>query len=385
MPSLVGCWPNGTVVAQAAVTQAELYPTRNFSFCAACTLGTHAGPMCPTLSYIDTIAMKKKRLIRAEYFVQEPGHEFPIVNLLLLLHSAAVRRQPRQRAIFLDIGMNAGFFTNLMAAQGAEVHSFETQPKCVGYSSAALRATGPWATSPTAPSPDGHTNAVRVYNAGLSDTPGTIRQSTGGCDGFNKALSPESTSLQMINAFGGGMRHVPTFVLDDTISPDCDPRTAIFAAKMDTEGAEIIILRGMRRLLAAHRVTNLLIEITPLNWQSYGVVREKGVAVLAELSAVGFEAYHLWDNPDPTRPVAGTDEPPQLERKAPPTGASTALGGANAPWHPLRGARCSGSSSVFRRIVDWRAYVDGRVEARGGANIWFRLPAAATAPTSQLP
>lgn len=39
------------------------------------------------------------------------------------------------------------------------------------------------------------------------------------------------------------------------------PPRHIFAVKMDTEGAEIKILRGMRKLLSARKVANLVVEI----------------------------------------------------------------------------------------------------------------------------
>ena len=277
------------------------------------------------------------RILGAGFFFADPDHEIGIVNLLLVL--LALRKHPNKQAVFLDVGMNTGFFSNLMAAQGAEVHAFETQPRCFKYASSALSASGLSSQS------------VFLYNAGLTDSPGSILQSTQGCDGSNNALSKKSVSLKHIQSWGGGSKRVPTFVLDDSMPASCAPH--IFAVKMDTEGAEVMILRGMRKLLK--RIDNLQVELGPMYWKNYGVTPADGVALLKQLTnSFGYDAYLMWHvrHDREGRPLSGT-------------GPDLAAGA-----HPA-GAQCTGSSATLRPVLDWQALVTCCMEQNSGANIWF--------------
>ena len=184
---------------------------------------------------------------------------------------------------------------------------------------------------------------------------------------------------------------------------------------MDTEGAEIKILRGMLKLLGARKVANLVVEIrkqpaaldasgasssisrlsldpqihrrlwwsalgpphhagfsatlthapvsraptiagaVPPNWSQYGVSLTEGARVLRSLTTtLGYKAYLMWDvrHDKQGMPLAGVG--PDLAPDA----------------HPA-GARCQGSSATLRPIVDWDALVAERVEHRAGGNIWF--------------
>ena len=191
-------------------------PSKNISFCPKCATSKSATLRCTHTHYVDTLAMKNHgesaRILGAGFFFADPDHEIGIVNLLLVL--LALRKHPNKQAVFLDVGMNTGFFSNLMAAQGAEVHAFETQPRCFKYASSALSASGLSSQS------------VFLYNAGLTDSPGSILQSTQGCDGSNNALSKKSVSLKHIQSWGGGSKRVPTFVLDDSMPASCAPHAA---------------------------------------------------------------------------------------------------------------------------------------------------------------
>ena len=342
-----GCRPStNATVRSAAITQAGGLRAKNASFCARCTLPGETSPRC-----VSAMHASPKGSGGVNFFLQEPDHEVGIVNLFLTL--LALRRYPQRRPVFFDIGMNSGFFSNLMAAQGAEVHAFETQPKCFEYASSALAAGGRWpAVYDGSSSEQATAPSVFLYNAGLTDKAGTITQSTLGCDGSNRALTQVSSSLKHIKAWGGGQKRVPTFVVDDSMQAECAPH--IFAIKMDTEGAEIKILRGMQRLLATRKVANLVVEILPPNWVHYGVSLAEGAHVLRTLSTLGFKAYLMWDHRHDREglPLAGTG--PDLAPDA----------------HPA-GARCKGSSATLRPIVDWDALVSERVEHRAGGNIWF--------------
>ena len=230
-----GCRPStNATVRSAAVTQAGDVRAKNQSFCARCTLPGETSPQCVSAMYA---APKGSGGIG--FFLGEPDHEVGIVNLFLTL--LARQRYPQRRPVFFDIGMNSGFFSNLMAARGAEVHAFETQPNCFDYASSALAAAGLWPGASyegygrdfrsTAASTAAGAPSVFLYNAGLTDSAGAITQSNMGCDGSNKALTQASSSLRLSGkARGGGQKRVPTFVLDDSMGDvECAPQ--LFAVK----------------------------------------------------------------------------------------------------------------------------------------------------------
>ena len=228
-----GCRPStNATVRSVAVTQAGAYRAKNASFCGRCVLPGETSPQCVSAMYAAPRGSGPGGGI--SFFLKEPDHEVGIVNLFLTL--LARRRYPQRRPVFLDIGMNSGFFSNLMAARGAEVHAFETQPNCFEYASSALAAAGLWPGA-AAYAAVGWAAAgapgVFLYNAGLTDSAGAITQSNVGCDGANKALTQASSSLRLSGkARGGGQKRVPTFVLDDSMSGGdvaCAPH--IFAVK----------------------------------------------------------------------------------------------------------------------------------------------------------
>ena len=130
--------------------------------------------------------------------------------------------------VFLDIGANIGYFSILAAlAGGSTVIAFEPQ----------------WQIADLLRLSVAHNRAgeqIRVECIALSDTPGTMRMTS--CPG-------NTGHAQLVQADGAGLQSPPVkvVVLDDWLR--AHPVGRVSVCKIDTEGAEARVLRGMAELL----------------------------------------------------------------------------------------------------------------------------------------
>lgn len=144
----------------------------------------------------------------------------------------------RPGGCFLDIGANVGWYT-LAAAQlvgsGGTVHAFEPVPANVDILEATLRRNGlDW---------------VKVEPVAVSDAPGSIDlhlPDTAGESGWATAAKIQ----------GGTTLKVPAVTIDQYV----ESLPAVSAAKIDVEGFEPPVLKGMQSLLARDHPA-LLLEI----------------------------------------------------------------------------------------------------------------------------
>jgi FkbM family methyltransferase len=130
---------------------------------------------------------------------------------------------------FIDVGANIGYFSLLAAVSGrAGVVAFEPQRAVADLlrRSAAL---------------NGVAGSVRVEHLALSDRPGVMRMTS--CPG-------NTGHAQLVPASQEGAQADPVsvVVLDDWL--DQNPAAPASVCKIDTEGSELGVLLGMRRLLA---------------------------------------------------------------------------------------------------------------------------------------
>ena len=96
---------------------------------------------------------------------------------------------------------------------------------------------------------------VRMERAAVSDRTGTAEFFVWG-DASTNALTPQHDASTGIS--------VPTVALDDYFAEGALPHVV----KIDIEGAEILALRGARRLLASEAV--ILCELHPYAWPGFG-------------------------------------------------------------------------------------------------------------------
>jgi FkbM family methyltransferase len=187
----------------------------------------------------------------------------------VLPHGEVVRLAPRYRRTFwnveeyeafrtatgpgdvvIDAGANTGAYTVLFAQwvgpQG-RVFAFEPVPRIAR----ALRAQVAL---------NGLTGRVRVVEAALGESEGTLTMTAPGMVGINRrALSTDSTRHRL---------NVPSVSLDRF----CQQRSLAPAVlKIDVEGAELDVLRGARQVLSAVPRPQLFVEFHPSLWHHYAI------------------------------------------------------------------------------------------------------------------
>jgi FkbM family methyltransferase len=165
--------------------------------------------------------------------------------------SLVARRAIQPGWAVVDVGANAGFYSLLAADCGATVVAFEPNPR-----TAALLARSAAGT---------RVEVVRAACAGTAGSTTLYFSPDPGKAGF-ATVRPEMRWEDDVGKWKEVS--VPTVVLDD----ECDRRDLRpQLVKIDAEGAELGVIRGMERLLAARVPEMLLCEV------AYG-----------------------WDRPDPT-------------------------------------------------------------------------------------
>lgn len=163
--------------------------------------------------------------------------------------------------VFVDVGANVGYFVRLIAthAQPAAVHAFEPQP-----TSSALLALNSW----DLPAP------VTVWPLALADAPGTVVVSTAAHNvGDTRVSAPVVGGGEVATAVSAVAR------MDALISGRVD------VVKIDVQGYESEVIRGMTRIAADNPRIVIVVEFWP------GALRERGLvpeAVLAEYRAAGY-------------------------------------------------------------------------------------------------
>lgn len=194
------------------------------------------------------------------------GRELPVENFLVQFL--------KEGDVCLDVGANVGFYTLLtssLVGEGGKVYAFEPTPRTFDI----LRKNS-----------TGKKNVTHI-NAALMEAEGKRDLADYGAEksGLNTILptsSPDGISPVMFS--------VEATTLDSyCLSHDIRP-TFI---KIDTEGAEEMVLKGGLKTLAAHHPV-LIIEVQ----------RETPQNVITVLSALGYQAYQFVGN----TPVPYTSE-----------------------------------------------------------------------------
>lgn len=168
----------------------------------------------------------------------------------------------------LDVGANLGYYTlvaaRLVGPTGC-VHAFEASP-----------AVFPWLAANAALNPKAK---IRVYPVAVTDRCGQVRFYTASADrtGYSsiRDLGPRTASLTV----------VPSISLDSMLG--ILPPTRL--VKIDVEGAELLVLQGMRRLIERDRPF-LICELS----EQY--LRELGASARQQcdlLTGCGYRLYRI--------------------------------------------------------------------------------------------
>ena len=174
--------------------------------------------------------------------------------------------------VVLDVGANHGYYTVLMAdlvgAQG-RVHAFEPNPRLVDLVERTVALNGFW-------------NSVRLHGAAVADASGppmtfaaTEREPKNGrllMPGEEGAAEPGAT-----------LTAVPVISLDDAVPGPVD------FVKVDVEGAEELVWRGMQQLIERSPEIRIVLEFNPGRCRMPAQTLAE-IAARFALREVGFDA-----------------------------------------------------------------------------------------------
>lgn len=186
-----------------------------------------------------------------------------------------VKRLVKSDFTVLDVGANIGYFTLIMARQARQVYSFEPEPRNFQILKKNVETN--------------NIKNARLYNAAVAESSGSSTLHL--CDA-NRGMHRIYESKWC----KAGAVQVPTVRIDDVIAAaDFDN---VGLVKIDVEGAELGVLKGMRKLLEEGKTT-VLMEFHPPSIVEYGAkprdvydfMTSLGYAVrTAKGSEISFEA-----------------------------------------------------------------------------------------------
>ena len=170
----------------------------------------------------------------------------------------------RTAGIVVDIGANIGYYTLLAARRGAAVVAFEPDPENAALLRKNVRENGFEAS-------------VEVVQKAVWDRTGSERLYT----------SPDNRGDHRLYSSGDDRESLvcDTVRLDDFFGSRDTP---IGLVKIDAQGAEGRVLKGMRRTLERNRSAALLIEFSPNLLALLGDDPDEG---LADLARHGFDLF----------------------------------------------------------------------------------------------
>lgn len=165
---------------------------------------------------------------------------------------------------FVDVGANVGLVSLLLADKLQHALLFEPNPIAVDRAreNLALNRLG-----------------FEVWCLALSDKKGTVEfEDAGGVDPCNRIVDGFTTSASTIN--------VPRITFDQFLQEQGLPPAPITAVKIDVEGHENAVLRGMQGFLETHRPRVVMFEY---------LQRTNLAETMALFSRVGYSVFELTD------------------------------------------------------------------------------------------
>lgn len=184
----------------------------------------------------------------------------------------------KPRDVVADLGANIGYFTMLAAravGPAGQVFAFEPEPRNFRYLSKNIELN--------------RYTQVTLTQAALADKPGTVKL----------FLCPYDTGHHTIQQFGGIQAYRPDMVLAEKVAIDVSMVTLdealakldrpVDVIKMDVEGAELLALAGMERVIRSSPNLRMIMEFFPLLVTEMGHRPEELARRLLE--DFGFEVY----------------------------------------------------------------------------------------------
>ena len=183
------------------------------------------------------------------------------------------------KCLMMDMGANDGFYALLAAAYGCRVKSMEPQASCVRRFRAAI-------ANNTVP------GGVELLHAAVGPGAGKMLTVSANdrepCRGNFRATPKRKHNRNKWGERTPAMQ-VPFVQIDALAGTD-----QIDIWHIDTEGAELPVLRSGIDALRSRRVRNLILEVVPKRWKEYGVDRIAGLLELRRmLDAAGLRCVAL--------------------------------------------------------------------------------------------
>jgi FkbM family methyltransferase len=173
--------------------------------------------------------------------------------------------------VFVDVGANIGYFSLLassLVGEAGKVLALEASPRIFSSLQANLRRNG--------------ARNVDARNVAVADHEGTVKVFLAGQFNLGTTTIFEHDSL-------GIEEQVRAQTLSALIAPSDIARMRVI--KIDVEGAEWMVVAGMRELLgAANRDLEIISEINPQRLQSQDKTAQDVIAIFSEF---GFVPYKL--------------------------------------------------------------------------------------------
>lgn len=166
--------------------------------------------------------------------------EFPTADIL--------KSWGKRSTCFFDIGSNYGFFSFLMLARcpELEVYSFEPNPETFALVQSAKDSNA--------------LERMHPYNLGLGEESKKLDLFKGVVDSGHSTFGkhPELIGQAPFNSIQ--VVRFDDFIIEKSLGL---PSSPAWCAKIDVEGFELKVLRGMRSALAAKAFLGLVVEINP--------------------------------------------------------------------------------------------------------------------------
>jgi FkbM family methyltransferase len=219
-------------------------------------------------------------LVAAEYDLLVPTEEVGLIAYLLRHGPAAIepgvravlRDHLRPGAVVVDAGANIGIHSITMAlavGSNGRVVSFEPLPHIAKALSRTLHLNG-------------FGDRIRVQQSALSDT-------TGEATLYRAAHGPISSLYALPDSIEAEPILVHVITLDECFAPG----SRVDFVKMDVEGAEPRVWRGMRRVLRENEDIEVILEWSSSHFRRSG---EDPSAFMGEIRAAGFTPFVITDN-----------------------------------------------------------------------------------------
>lgn len=190
--------------------------------------------------FSEVASIGAKFNIGAEFFSRSKSEQLVTDLFIYILGTEG------PEGVVFDVGMNLGYYTQMSAALGYQVHSFELQPFCFQFAYSAAKENN-------------FLDKITPHNVPLSDKKFTIKQRDSQCKSGTFDMSKRET---LKGKRGFTFASMETIKLDSVINQCSIDKIALM--KMDIDGAEVGALRGFVNALERGIVQNVILEIGTL-------------------------------------------------------------------------------------------------------------------------